>query len=81
LIARPARFRELLEREGDGPGSLSFTALCSLDDGSAFTLRLTEAEYRTFKAIPAAKRNRMVMTLRIAPATLRELADLTNGVA
>ena len=66
MITRQARLRELLCRDSDDDsGTENYTALCSLDDGAAFTLRLSGEEYQALKQIPAAKRRRMVMTVVI----------------
>lgn len=81
MIVRKVRLRELLRRTC-GDGSIAFTALISLDEGAPVTLRLSAEEHAVFEGA-MLKQRALVMTLRIGPLNLRELAsrDADEGVS
>lgn len=73
MIARKVRLRELLRRTC-GDGSIAFTALISLDESAGVTIRLSDEEHAVLEGA-MVKQTPLVMTLRIGPPSLRELAS------
>lgn len=63
-------------------GKVSYSALVTFDESAATTIRLTKDDHDALEATMGAGK-RLVMTVRLAPPTLDELAsrDASGGAA